>query len=129
MNIFKHELKYYRKSTIIWACSMCAFSILFIFMFSSISGDIESFKNILYNVPENVRKALSIYVYSISTLEGFYSLIFVYIVLCGAIQAMNLGISIVSKEVREKTADFCWQSLSAVQIFLRLNFCRYWFYW
>jgi ABC-2 type transport system permease protein len=32
--------------------------------------------------------------------------VFVYVVLCGAIQAMNLGISIVSKEVREKTADF-----------------------
>jgi len=53
-----------------------------------------------------VKKLLSIYVESLSTLEGFYSFVFVYIVLCGAIQAMNLGVSIVSKEVRDKTADF-----------------------
>jgi ABC-2 type transport system permease protein len=29
-----------------------------------------------------------------------------YIVLCGSIQAMNYGTSVISKEVREKTADF-----------------------
>jgi ABC-2 type transport system permease protein len=37
---------------------------------------------------------------------GFYSFAFSYILLCGAIQAMNLGTSIVSKEVRDRTADF-----------------------
>ncbi len=106
MNIFLHELKAYRKSIIIWAGSMAALSALFIFIFSSAAGDFEAVKNIMENVPEALRKVLSIYVDSISTLEGFYSFVFVYIVLCGAIQAMNLGTSIVSKEIREKTADF-----------------------
>jgi len=106
MNIFLHELKAYRKSIIIWACSMAALAVMYIFIFSGLSGDIEAFKNILKSMPEVVRKLLSIYIDSISTLEGFYSFVFVYVVLCGAIQAMNLGISIVSKEVREKTADF-----------------------
>ncbi len=31
---------------------------------------------------------------------------FAYITLCGSIQAMNLGTSMLSKEVRDKTADF-----------------------
>lgn len=106
MNMFLHELRAYRKSTITWACSMAALAVMYIFVFSAIAGDIESFKNLLNSMPEVVRKLLSIYVESISTLEGFYSFVFVYIVLCGAIQAMNLGVSIVSKEVREKTADF-----------------------
>lgn len=106
MNIFLHELKAYRKSIIIWTCSMAALSAMFIFIFSSAAGDLDSVKNILSNVPEAARKILSIYVDSISTLEGFYSFVFVYIVLCGAIQAMNLGTSIISKEIREKTADF-----------------------
>lgn len=106
MNIFMHELKAYRKSIIIWSCSMAALSAMFIFIFSSAAGDIESVKNVMKSMPEVARKILSIYVDSISTLEGFYSFVFVYIVLCGAIQAMNLGTSIVSKEVREKTADF-----------------------
>lgn len=106
MNIFLHELKAYRKSVIIWAGSMAALAVLFIFIFSSAAGDLELFRDVMKSIPEAARKALSIYVDSIATLEGFYSFIFVYIVLCGAIQAMNLGTSIVSKEVREKTADF-----------------------
>lgn len=106
MNIFVHELKAYRKSILLWACSMAALAVLFIFIFSSASADIELFKDVLSSLPEVARNMLSIYVDSISTLEGFYSFVFVYIVLCGAIQAMNLGTSIVSKEIREKTADF-----------------------
>ena len=106
MNIFLHELKAYRKSMIIWACSMAALAALYIFIFTGLASDIEAFKDVLKSLPEVVRKLLSLYVESISTLEGFYSFAFVYIVLCGAIQAMNLGVSIVSKEVREKTADF-----------------------
>jgi ABC-2 type transport system permease protein len=32
--------------------------------------------------------------------------VFTFVVLCGAIQAMNIGTAIVSKEIRDKTADF-----------------------
>ena len=106
MNIFIHELKAYQKSIIIWAGSMAAVAALYILIFTGMASDIESFKSVLNNLPEVVKKLMSIYVDSLSTLEGFYSFVFVYIVLCGAIQAMNLGVSIVSKEVREKTADF-----------------------
>lgn len=106
MNIFLHELKAYRKSTIVWAVSMALLAALFIIIFSSAAGDLESVKKVMESMPEALRKALSIYVDSISTLEGFYSFVFVYVVLCGAIQAMNLGTSIISKELREKTADF-----------------------
>lgn len=106
MNIFLHELRAYQKSIFIWAGSMAAIAVMYILIFSGMSTDIETFKNLLQSLPEVVKKLLSIYVESISTLEGFYSFVFVYIVLCGAIQAMNLGVSIVSKEVRDKTADF-----------------------
>lgn len=106
MNIFLHELKAYRKSVIIWACSMAALAVMFIFIFSSATGDLESVKNVMKSMPEAARKVLGIYVDSISTLEGFYSFVFVYVLLCGAIQAMNIGTSIISKEVRDKTADF-----------------------
>ncbi len=106
MNIFIHELKAYRKSVLVWTASLTALSVLYIFLYNAILPDIESFKIVMNSMPPIVIKMLSIYVDSISTLEGFYSFAFLYIVLCGAIQAMNLGVSIVSKEVREKTADF-----------------------
>lgn len=104
--MFLHELKAYRKSTILWTCALVAVSILFLSLFPSFSKDVAEFNKILESFPEGVRKALGISIGTISTFIGFYSYVFLYIVLCSSIQAMNLGVSILSKEVREKTADF-----------------------
>jgi ABC-2 type transport system permease protein len=106
MNMFLHELKAYRKSTIIWTCSLVAIIILFLSMFPAFSKEAETFKKLMEGFPEPVRKAFGLSVESMSSMVGFYSYTFLYITLCGAIQAMNLGTSILSKEVREKTADF-----------------------
>ena len=106
MNMFLHELKAYRKSTIIWTCSLIAIIVIFLSMFPAFSREAETFKELLEGFPEPIRKAFGLSVESMSSILGFYSYTFLYITLCGAIQAMNLGTSIVSKEVREKTADF-----------------------
>ncbi|WP_066389773.1 ABC transporter permease subunit [Neobacillus mesonae] len=106
MNMFLHELKAYRKSTFIWTLSLVAVLVLFMSMFPSLSKDAAEFKKLLEGYPESVRKAFGISLESITSLLGFYSYVFAYIVLCGSIQAMNLGLSILSKESREKTADF-----------------------
>lgn len=104
--MFLHELKAYRKSTIIWTCALVALVILFLSMFPSISREAEEFKKLMEGLPEALRMALGLSVENIGSILGFYSYIFLYISLAGAIQAMNLGTSIVSKEVSEKTADF-----------------------
>lgn len=106
MNMFLHELKAYRKSTIIWTCSLAALVILFLLMFPAFSKDAAEAKKLLEGVPEGVRKAVGLSLDNFFSLLGFYSYVFAYIMLCGSIQAMNFGTSIVSKEVREKTADF-----------------------
>ncbi|OPX43948.1 ABC-2 family transporter protein [Ruminiclostridium hungatei] len=106
MNIFLHELKSSAKSIIIWSLSMAALAVMYIFIFTGLGSDIAEFQDLMNSLPEMAKKLLSVYAESLSTLEGFYSFVFVYVVLCGAIQAMNLGLSIISKELREKTADF-----------------------
>ena len=106
MNMFLHELKAYRKSTIIWTLSLVALIVLFLSMFPAFSSDAAAFKKLLEGYPESVRKALGISIDSISSLLGFYSYVFGYVLLCESIQAMNIGVSIFSKEMREKTADF-----------------------
>ncbi|MFB7139315.1 ABC transporter permease subunit [Gottfriedia sp. NPDC056225] len=106
MNIFLHELKAYRKSTLIWTVSLMAIVVFFLSLFPAIAKDYAEFTKVLKGYPEGVRKALGIEIESFGNIVGFYSYVFIYISLCGAIQAMILGTSIVSKEVREKTADF-----------------------
>jgi ABC-2 type transport system permease protein len=105
MNMYLHELRAYRKSTIIWTCSMIGLLVFFLSMFPAFSRDAEEFNRLIQGYPEEVRKAFGIGS-NITSFFGFYTYIFFYIVLCGSIQAMNLGISIISKEVRQKTADF-----------------------
>lgn len=106
MNMYLHELKAYRKSTIIWIVALVGSLAFFLSFFPSLARDTHDYKQILEGYPEELRKAIGLSVDSLATLLGFYSYMFVYIKLCGAIQAMMLGVSIVSKETREKTADF-----------------------
>ena len=106
MNMFLYELKSLRKSIITWTISMLALAALYLSIYPSLAKDAEDFKRLLGEYPEAVRAMLGINLDYITSLLGFYSMIFTFIVLCGAIQAMNLGVSILSKESRERTADF-----------------------
>jgi ABC-2 type transport system permease protein len=106
MNIFIHELRAYRKSTIIWTISLIMIVVLFMSFYSSFAKDAEAFTKIMEGYPETIRNLLGVNLGNFFTILGFYSFPLTFITLCGAIQAMNLGTSIVSKEVVEKTADF-----------------------
>ncbi|WP_438445063.1 ABC transporter permease subunit [Gorillibacterium sp. sgz5001074] len=106
MNMVWHELKSMRKSALIWACAMSALAAIYLSLYPSISKDAEDFRKLLGGYPESVRAMLGINLDMITTILGLYSMIFSFIVLCGAIQAMNLGVSILTKETRERTADF-----------------------
>ncbi|MGJ7919007.1 ABC transporter permease subunit [Neobacillus sp. LXY-4] len=106
MNIFMHELKAYRKSTIIWSISLMAIVMLYMSFYPSFVKDSEQFMKIMEGYPEAIRNAIGVNLGNFFTILGFYCFPLTFVTLCGAIQAMNLGTSIVSKEVREKTADF-----------------------
>ncbi len=106
MNIFWHELRAQRKFTLIWTLALVLSIILFLSLFPSISKEAEGFKKLMEGFPEAVRLALGLAVENIGSILGYYSYVFLYISLIGAIQAMILGMTIISKEVREKTADF-----------------------
>lgn len=106
MNILLHELRAYRKSTIIWTISLIAIVALFMSFFPSFTKDTEEFRKLLEGYPAALREAFGINLDNFFSILGFYCYGLSFVTLCGAIQSMNLGTSIVSKEVREKTADF-----------------------
>jgi ABC-2 type transport system permease protein len=106
MNIFLYELRSLRKSTIAWTISILALAAVYLSLYPSIMEDAEDFRELLGSYPESVRAILGINLDYITSMLGFYSFIFSFVLLCGAIQAMNLGVAILSKEARERTADF-----------------------
>jgi ABC-2 type transport system permease protein len=106
MNMYLHELKMLRKTTIIWTCAIIAIAALYLSMYSSIANDAAGFKVLLEGYPPQVRAMLGVSIDNITSPLGFYTMVITFVVLCGAIQAMNLGVSLLSKESRERTADF-----------------------
>jgi ABC-2 type transport system permease protein len=80
--------------------------LFFMALVPSFTKDAEQVNELLKTLPEALRKAVGIEIGSFTSILGFYSYVFMYITLCGAIQAMMIGASILSKEVREKTVDF-----------------------
>ena len=106
MNMYLHELKSLRKTAIIWTCAMIAVALLYLLMYPGVAKDAADFKDLLGGYPPAVRAMLGVSLDSVTSLLGFYSMVVTFVLLLGAIQAMNAGVSVLSKESRERTADF-----------------------
>jgi ABC-2 type transport system permease protein len=107
MNIYFHELRSYRKNTVIWVLAVGAATVLFMSMFSIFREGSADLVNLFKGFPDAVLKAFGMPdIQKLFSLPGFYSFILGFLVLCGAIQAMNLGISSLGRETSGKTADF-----------------------
>lgn len=105
-NIIVHELRQYRKSTIIWIVALVAGAAFYLSLFPVFAKETAVVMKILEGYPLSFRKALGITLGSFASISGFYSFTLTYIILAGSIQVMILGTSIVSKEERGKTAEF-----------------------
>lgn len=105
MNVFVHELRQNRNATIVWTIALIAVAALYISIFPSISGN-EAVADVYRNFPEAFKKSFNITEDFLTSFSGLYSVVLNLILLTGAVQAMNLGTGITSREVRERTADF-----------------------
>jgi len=106
MNIFLHELRFYRKNTLLWILSLCAGTLLLFWMYPAFANNTVSLNEVLKNYPDFIQKGFGLSADKIGTIPGFYSFIVTFLMLCGAVQAMMLGISVLAKEATGKTADF-----------------------
>lgn len=105
MNILRHELKQNLKTTAIWTVAILAVVGLYISIYPSLVGVVD-FTSVLSNFPEAFKKSFGITDYTFSVFSGLYAMILNLVLLTGAIQAMNLGTSLNSKEISNQTADF-----------------------
>ncbi|MCG2728725.1 MAG: ABC transporter permease, partial [Acetobacterium sp.] len=106
MNILKQELRMGRKSLIIWCLSLVGILGFFMLLYPSISNQLDDFQKVFKSFPIEFQQAFGIADLELSSILSFYQFTLMYVLLAGAIQAMNMGVAIISSEVREKTADF-----------------------
>ena len=99
-------MKMHRNSIVIWSISISATILLFVGMFPAMGKNISNMILMIENFPKEFIQAFNIEIMLLGTVLGFYSFIFIYTTLLGGIQAMRYGLSVLSIEEREKTADF-----------------------
>jgi ABC-2 type transport system permease protein len=107
MNIFKFELKKGWFSTLFWSIGIVGAMLLYIAFFPTMAADPEMMDIIMRNFPEEF---LSFFGLNgdlpFGTILGYYALTMQFISAAIAIHATYLGLSILSIEERELTADF-----------------------
>ena len=105
MNIFLHELKANLKSLLIWSVILVLMIIIALGKFSAFAGD-ESLLSVLDALPTSMLDALSMRAFNLTTVSGFFGILFLYFSLMGAVAAAMWGSMIISKEERDKTVEF-----------------------
>jgi ABC-2 type transport system permease protein len=106
MNIYKQEFKMHFKSVVTWSLSLTLVIFVYLSLFSSLAPDAEMLNETLANFPEELLMAFGMDTMDLSSILGFYGVIFLIVQICLAIQASNYGFSILSVEERDLTADF-----------------------
>jgi ABC-2 type transporter. len=105
MNIFLRELKANRKSLIIWCVITALFVLLGIAKFSAYYNNPDMVA-VLNDLPKQVLSSLNVQAFNLTTISGFYGLMFTYYALLLTIAAVMWGTDIITKEERDKTVEF-----------------------
>jgi ABC-2 type transport system permease protein len=105
VNIFIRELKANLKSLIIWCVIMLLLVMVGVAKFSAFAGD-PSMLAIIDSMPKAMVEAMSLRAFNLTTIGGFFGIMFLYFGLMGGIAAAMWGSTSVSKEERDKTVEF-----------------------
>lgn len=105
MNIFFREIKANFKSLLIWSGIIAFFTIMGVGEFSAYYENPDMLR-ILNGLPPAMLDVFNMNSFNLTTITGYYGVIFPYYALIVSIFAIMLGTEIVSKEERDKTAEF-----------------------
>jgi ABC-2 type transport system permease protein len=105
MNIFFRELKANLKSLIIWGGIVILFVVIGISKFSAYEGN-PAMLAILDEMPPALLNAFNMEAFNLTTISGFFGVMFTYFALIASISAAMWGSDIISKEERDKTVEF-----------------------
>lgn len=105
MNIIVRELRANTQSMMIWGGSIVLFVVMMFSEFSAYYKNPE-IASIVEDMPEILRKAMSMAGANLTTVTGYLSVASVYFYVLLSVHAVLLGSSILSKEERDKTTEF-----------------------
>jgi ABC-2 type transport system permease protein len=115
--IFKFEFRSRLKSAVIWSVSIVLLIVVFLSIFPGFADQAALLNELMSNFPQELRIAFGLDKMDLASVLGYFSLVFMFVQLCLAIQASTYGFGLVSIEETELTADFLLSKpVSRVQV-------------
>jgi ABC-2 type transport system permease protein len=105
MKFFMHELKLNFKSLLIWTVVIALLIAVAVAKFSAFIGD-EASLAIMDGFPAQLLDAMQMRSFNLTTLEGFFGVMFIYFAIMGAMAAAMWGSDAISREERDRSAEF-----------------------
>lgn len=105
MRIFLREVRANLKSLLIWSVVMTLLIVIAVAKFAGFADNPEMLQ-VLDAMPQAVLDAMDMQAFNLTTLNGFYGLMFLYFALMGAVAAAMWGSTLISKEERDRTVEF-----------------------
>jgi ABC-2 type transport system permease protein len=105
VNIFIRELKANLRSLLIWGVIVILFIVVGVSKFSAYHNNPDML-SILNNLPQAVLDVLNVQAFNLTTVSGFFGVMFSYYALLLCIAAAMWGSDIIAKEERDKTVEF-----------------------
>ena len=105
MKIYLRELKASFKSLLIWGFIVALFVVVGVSKFSAYYNNPEMLE-MLNSLPKEVLSILNTQAFNLTTITGFFGIMFAYYALLLSIAAAMWGSDIIVKEERDKTVEF-----------------------
>lgn len=107
--MFFKELKMERKPLIIWSISMIVFLIAGMQKYSAFTGaGAAEMLKILDEMPYVLKAMFGMSSFDVTTITGYYGMLYFYLVLILAVHSLLLGIKMITKDQIDKTAEFLY---------------------
>ena len=107
--IFRHELKKHRRALLFWGAGVIALMFAAMTKYSTIieAGD-ASMTQLIAQLPQMMQAMFGMADLDITSLEGYFGICFLYLVLMLAVHAGLLGAAVIGDEERDKTTEFLY---------------------
>ncbi|MGM9988689.1 MAG: ABC transporter permease subunit [Bacillaceae bacterium] len=106
MNIYRRELKANRKALLFWCLGVIFLVAVGMIEYKGTSASNGSMNAIMDKMPAVFKAFFGVGSLDASTISGYYGMIYFYILIMAAIYGAMLGGMILTKERRDKTAEF-----------------------
>ena len=107
LNLYSKEIKRSRKNLLIWTSIVIGFTVMVLALYPQMKGMGDHLEQMMEAIPKSLTKAFGMDSTTWASAAGFYSTYFgIYIVVLTSIYTTSTGATILSKEERDKTAEF-----------------------